>query len=51
MRWGLVPSHDLTTPFVVAWPLEVNNIIIIRVSVHMMSGSGEMLTVTRMKVV
>jgi hypothetical protein len=27
MRWGLVPGHNLATPFVVARPLEVDTII------------------------
>jgi len=45
MLWGLVPGHDLATPFVVARPPEVDTTI-----VHIMS-LGKMLTIIRMKVV
>jgi hypothetical protein len=48
MVWGLVSSHDLATPFVVARPLEEGTII--STIVHKMSD-GDMLTIIRMKVV
>jgi hypothetical protein len=49
MRWGLIPGHNLATPFTVARPLEINTII--RTVVHKMSDLGKMLTTIRMEVV
>jgi hypothetical protein len=38
MRWGLVPRHDLGTPFAVARPLEEHAII--RTIAHKMGDLG-----------
>ena len=49
MLWGLIPRHDLGTPFVVARPLEEHAII--STVVNNMGRLGDMLTMIRMKVV